>query len=41
MRLFRRRPEPGHAESFVEVGAEIVHPADWEEDVHSELLGHV
>lgn len=39
MRLLRGRPEPGHVESIVEVRAEIVHPADREEDVCAELVG--
>lgn len=37
MRLFGGRPEAGDVEPVVEVRAEVVHPADGEEDVHSEL----
>ena len=41
MRLFGLGPEIGDAESFFEVGAEVVHPSDWEEDVHAELIGRI
>lgn len=37
MRLFGRGPEAGNVEAVVEVRAEVIHPADGEEDVHSEL----
>ena len=31
-------PEIGDGEAVFEVGAEVVHPADGEHDVHSELI---
>lgn len=37
MRLFGSRPEVLYAESVFEVGAEVVHPAYGEQEVHSEL----
>lgn len=39
MALFLRGPEIVHREAVLQVGAEVVHPADGEEDVHSELGG--
>lgn len=30
-------PEVGYGEARVQVGAEVVHDADWEHDVHAEL----
>ena len=38
MRCFGRGPEIGDGEAVFEVGAEVVHPADGEHDVHSELI---
>lgn len=38
MGLFGRGPEAGHGEAILEVGAEVVHPADWEHDVETELV---
>lgn len=35
--MFGRGPEVGDGEAFFEVGAEVVHPADGEEDVCAEL----
>ena len=37
VRLFRGRPEALDVKAVVEVRAEVVHPADGEEDVHAEL----
>ena len=39
MRLLGFWPEIGDGEAGVEVGAEVVHPADGEGDVHAELGG--
>jgi hypothetical protein len=39
MRLPRFRPEFWDRESAVQVCAEVVHYADWEENVHAELCG--
>lgn len=41
MRLFLFGPEPRDGEAFFEVCSEVVHPADREEDVDSELEGGV
>lgn len=38
MGLFGRGPEAGHGEAVLKVGAEVVHPADWEHDVETELV---
>ena len=38
MCCFGRRPEIGDGETGFQVGAEVVHPADGEHDVHAELL---
>lgn len=37
VRLFGRGPEAGNVETVVEVRAEVIHPANGEEDVHPEL----
>lgn len=37
MALFLGGPEVWYGEAIFEVGAEIVHPADWEENVHAKL----
>lgn len=39
MRLLGFGPEIGDGEAGVEVGAEVVHPAYGEGDVHAELRG--
>jgi hypothetical protein len=41
VRLAWLGPEIGDREFAVEIRAEVVHDADWEENVHSELVGLV